>query len=162
MDCSPPGFSVHGDSPGKNTGVSCHALLRGIFPTQGSNLSLRQILYRLSHAAFIMVYKALRFYFIFWLRGTACKILVSELGTDPGPTAVKGWSPNHQTVREFLCDVLLIPGISRPSRNTQPNYSSEFYQLFFFFQIDLIINLSSPEKIKGFIVFLLYYIKSIN
>ena len=26
-----------GDSPGKNTGVSCHALLQGIFPTQGSN-----------------------------------------------------------------------------------------------------------------------------
>ena len=25
------------DSPGKNTGVSCHALLQGIFPTQGSN-----------------------------------------------------------------------------------------------------------------------------
>ena len=21
MDCSPPGFSAHGDSPGKNTGV---------------------------------------------------------------------------------------------------------------------------------------------
>ena len=25
MDHSPPGFSVHGDSPGKNTGVGCHA-----------------------------------------------------------------------------------------------------------------------------------------
>ena len=25
------------DSPGKNTGVGCHALLQGIFPTQGSN-----------------------------------------------------------------------------------------------------------------------------
>ena len=25
MDCSPPGFSVHGDSPGKNTGMDCHA-----------------------------------------------------------------------------------------------------------------------------------------
>ena len=23
MDCSPPGSSVHGDSPGKNTGVAC-------------------------------------------------------------------------------------------------------------------------------------------
>jgi len=23
MDCSPPGSSVRGDSPGKNTGVSC-------------------------------------------------------------------------------------------------------------------------------------------
>ena len=26
MDCSLPGSSVRGDSPGKNTGVSCHAL----------------------------------------------------------------------------------------------------------------------------------------
>ena len=34
MDCSPPGFSVHEDSPGKNTGVGCHALLQGIFLTQ--------------------------------------------------------------------------------------------------------------------------------
>ena len=25
MDCSPPGSSVHGNSPGKNTGVGCHA-----------------------------------------------------------------------------------------------------------------------------------------
>ena len=36
MACSPPGFSVYGDSPGKNTGVACHALLLGIFPIQGS------------------------------------------------------------------------------------------------------------------------------
>ena len=28
------------DFPGKNTGVGCHALLQGIFPTQGSNLRL--------------------------------------------------------------------------------------------------------------------------
>ena len=28
MDCSPPGSSVHGDSPGKNNGVGCHALLK--------------------------------------------------------------------------------------------------------------------------------------
>ena len=26
------------DSAGKNTGVGCHALLQGLFPTQGSNL----------------------------------------------------------------------------------------------------------------------------
>ena len=37
MGCSLPGSSVHGDSPGKNTGMGCHALLQGIFPTQGSN-----------------------------------------------------------------------------------------------------------------------------
>ena len=51
-DCSLPGSSVHGDSPVKNTGESCHALLQGIFPTQRSNPGLphcRQILYHLSH-----------------------------------------------------------------------------------------------------------------
>ena len=37
MDYSPPGSSVHGDSRGKNTGVGCHALLQGIFQTQGSS-----------------------------------------------------------------------------------------------------------------------------
>ena len=40
-----PGSSVHGDSPGKNTGVSCHALLQGIFPTQGSNPHLLCLLH---------------------------------------------------------------------------------------------------------------------
>ena len=40
MDCSLPGSSVHGDSPGKNTGVGCHVLLQGIFPTQGFNPGL--------------------------------------------------------------------------------------------------------------------------
>ena len=40
MDCSPPGYSVWEDSPGKNTGVGCHALIQGIFPSQGLNLSL--------------------------------------------------------------------------------------------------------------------------
>ena len=34
-----PGSSVHGIFPGKNTGVSCHFLFQGIFPTQALNLS---------------------------------------------------------------------------------------------------------------------------
>ena len=37
---------------GKSTGVGCHFLLQGIFPTQGLNPGLphcRQTLYRLSH-----------------------------------------------------------------------------------------------------------------
>ena len=29
MDCSPPGSSVHGNSPGVNTGVGCHTSFRG-------------------------------------------------------------------------------------------------------------------------------------
>ena len=52
MDCSPPGSSLHGDSPGKNTGVGSHAFLQGISPTQGWNPGLPQcrwILYCLSH-----------------------------------------------------------------------------------------------------------------
>ena len=47
-DYSQSDSSVHGDSPGKITGVGCHALLQGIFPTQGSNPGLphcRWILY---------------------------------------------------------------------------------------------------------------------
>ena len=52
MDYSPLGCSVHGDSPGKNMGVGCHALLQRIFPTLGSNpclLHCRRILYQISH-----------------------------------------------------------------------------------------------------------------
>ena len=48
----PPGTSVHGDYPGKNTGVGCNSLLHGIFPTQGLNpglLHCGRILYGLNH-----------------------------------------------------------------------------------------------------------------
>ena len=45
MDCSLLGSSVHGDSPGKNTGVGCCALLQGIFLTQGLNLCLLHLLH---------------------------------------------------------------------------------------------------------------------
>ena len=38
VDCTPQSSSVHGDSPGKDTGVGCavgcHAFLQGIFPIQ--------------------------------------------------------------------------------------------------------------------------------
>ena len=48
MDCSPP--ECKWDSPGKNTGVGCHAFLQGIFLTQGSNRSLgRWVLYHCFH-----------------------------------------------------------------------------------------------------------------
>ena len=49
MDSSPPDYW---DFPAKNTGVGCHFLLQGIFPTQGSNPDLphcRRNLYHLSH-----------------------------------------------------------------------------------------------------------------
>ena len=49
MDSSPPGSSVRGDSPGKNTGEGCHALLQGIFPAQGSNPGLSRCKWILDH-----------------------------------------------------------------------------------------------------------------
>ena len=45
IDCGPPGSSVRGDSPGKNTGVGCHALLQGLFLTQGLNPRLLCLLH---------------------------------------------------------------------------------------------------------------------
>ena len=35
MDCSLPGSSVHGNSPGRNTGVGCHFLLQWNLPDPG-------------------------------------------------------------------------------------------------------------------------------
>ena len=59
MDCSPPGYVLWDiailcpwDSQGRNTGMGCHFLLWGIFPTQESSLGLlncRQILYQLRY-----------------------------------------------------------------------------------------------------------------
>ena len=48
----PTRLICHEIFPGKNTGVGCHLLLQGIFPTQGSNPSLlhcRQSVYRRSY-----------------------------------------------------------------------------------------------------------------
>ena len=47
---------VHGDSPGKNTGVGCHVLLQGVFLTQGLNLCLLNILH---WQAFVFFFKPL-------------------------------------------------------------------------------------------------------
>ena len=69
VHCSLPGSSVHGYSPAKNTGVGCHALLQGIFPTQGSNPGLphcRQIPYRLSHQG-SSSHRGILMYLLIWL-----------------------------------------------------------------------------------------------
>ena len=52
MNCKPTRLLGPWNFPGKGTGVDCHFLLQGIFPTQGSNSGLlhcRQSLYHLSH-----------------------------------------------------------------------------------------------------------------
>ena len=45
MDYSPPGSSVHGDSPGSNTDGGGHSLLQGLFLTQGLNSHLLSLLH---------------------------------------------------------------------------------------------------------------------
>ena len=75
MKHSPPGSSVHGDFPGKNTGVGCHALLQGIFPTQGSNPFLqhcRKILYQLSHQESPQYIRDELSYKCWFLQGNKC------------------------------------------------------------------------------------------
>ena len=57
------------NSPGQNTGVGCHALLQGIFPTQGSNTGLphcRQVLYQLRHQGSPLLRMKLKRYFFFF------------------------------------------------------------------------------------------------
>ena len=76
MDCNQPGSSVHGDSPGKKTGVDRRALLQGIFPTQQSNPSLphfRLILYHLNHQGNLRILEWVAYPFprgIFLTQGT--------------------------------------------------------------------------------------------
>ena len=49
MDCKPARLLCPWDSPGKNSGVACHALLWGNFPTQGWNPGLLHRTCILSH-----------------------------------------------------------------------------------------------------------------
>ena len=73
MDYSPPGSSVRGNSPDKNTAVGCHALHQGIFPTQGSNPGLphcKCILYHLSHQG--SPFKYIIKYDYFWMVNRSC------------------------------------------------------------------------------------------
>ena len=66
MDYSPSGSSVHGCSPGKNTGVGYHVLLQGIFATQGLNpglLHCSQIVYYLSHQGSLRILECVTYPF---------------------------------------------------------------------------------------------------
>ena len=81
MDRSPPGSSVFGILPGKNTGVGCHALLQGIFLTHGSNSGLlhcRQILYCLSHQGSPLIHGSHKYFFV-WERSLFRCDLIKDL-----------------------------------------------------------------------------------
>ena len=48
------------------------------------------------------------FFFFFLPRCMACGTLVPRPGIEPAPLAVKAWSPNHWTAREFTSDSFYI------------------------------------------------------
>ena len=90
MDCSPPGSSVHGDSPGKNTGVGCHALL------QGSSQSRDRI-----HISYVSCLGR----WFFTTRGTWETPTLAQIPSFlihiivPTPTLLPGLSPSHHSLK---------------------------------------------------------------
>ena len=104
-----PGSSAHGDSPGENTEVGCHALLQGIFPTQGSKhpcllwfLLGRQILSHWApgeaHSGFVALVRVLSTwascisgkFFTVWATREANKDITSSHSTDPSSNPLRG------------------------------------------------------------------------
>ena len=96
------------DSPGKNIGVGFHALLQGIFPTQGSNLHFLGLL----HCRWILYHIATReaqaFLSLFQIFGT--KLSIQFIGF-PGGTVVKNLPVNVQDIRNLGS----VPGWGRSS-----------------------------------------------
>ena len=104
--CSPPGSSVHGNFPGKNTGVGCHFLLQGIFLPQGLQLCLlncRRILYP-SYLYYLTpnpMYKT--------NKGRAC------LGDEGGQNKNQNLGRPRRWQGEGVC---LLPALSLPNSTT--------------------------------------------
>ena len=55
----------------------------------------------------------------FWLCHLACRILVPQPGTGPGPPAVEVQSPSHGTTREVLWRGIL----------NEPEFSTKFFDI---------------------------------
>ena len=86
-------------SPSKNTGVGCHSLLQGIFPTQGSNLGLlhcRQILHHLSYQGNSREVPMVVLLLIFW--GTFIRLLSIYIPTN----SVQGFPFLHILTHNYL------------------------------------------------------------
>ena len=90
-----------------NTGVGCHILLQGIFPTQGSNPGLphcSKMLYRLSYQGSISVTELNS-------KGKS-KLLVQHCRVGPGKTGASRWFSG----KESACNAGvsgLIPGLGK-------------------------------------------------
>ena len=72
--------------------------------------------------------------FFFLPHHAACSILVPWSKTEPGPLAVKTWSPNHWTAREFptCLFLLLLPLFLLSNPKTHQDWCQDAYYLCFF------------------------------
>jgi len=77
------------DSPGKNTGVDCYALLQGIFQTQGLNLHLLCLL--------------------LWQAGSLPPSLVLDISKSPP-------NPSAEDILEIICGTYLFEKILREGK----------------------------------------------
>ena len=91
------------NSPGKNTGVCCHALLQGIFPTQGLNpglLNCGQILYQLSHQG-----SQTSPLFLGWRRTSQGEVLFTGPTQTPSEQVQNSWNLRNQIrISWAFCD----------------------------------------------------------
>ena len=118
MACSPLGSSVHGDSPGKNTEVGCHALLQEIFPTQGLNPGLphcRWIPYHLSHQGrpWILEWVAYGDMLPFPTQDSNqcllhCRQILYQLSCQGSPVLLVDWLFYHYEMAHLLSDKFFI------------------------------------------------------
>ena len=104
------------DFPGKNTGVSCHFLLQGIFPTQGSNLSLLHRRWILDHCATWEAQSGSYFSLFSGVRSWKCKSLSHVWLCNPMDCSLPG-SSVHGILQARILKWVGIP-ISR--RSSQP------------------------------------------
>ena len=103
LDCSP------WDSPGKNARVSCHSLLQGIFPTQGSNLGVLYcgwILYHLSHQGSPLAKRCLCFLLCVLSR---CVLQVEWTSPFCVPLCVSLHTPQVKRVTLYLRLLIISP-----------------------------------------------------
>ena len=141
MDCRPPGSSVQGGSPGKNSGVGCHASLQGIFPTQGLNPGL-------PHGRWIFL---------------SAKTLGKPKNSGVGaPSLLQGIFPNKELNWGHLHCRQILYQLSYQGSPSSPKYGPfpHFFQIFFL-NVCMCVTLRDPFPkfiFLAILVILLYHL----
>ena len=95
-----PGSSVHGIFSGKNTGVYCHFLLQGMFPTQVSNPSLFSSVQPLSRV---------QLFAIPWTATSQTSLSITSSWSLPNLMSIESMMPSKHLI--FCCPLLLLLSI---------------------------------------------------